>query len=529
MSNSRFILLGLMALSLAALVAQIAIDFSTENIASASIVFASSMAVLLYLMWTSALQTHPLSTFAVFGFCVTTQLGALLGQTAYGTSLADNLRQPMETFALLAGFQLLAMCTHTAHRWLLPAPEADKGSLVRRSLQAAGLYGTPSTGVLWFVGCVGLIALVLGGGREGTFGKVMQGLSFLTWAPFLIPMYLIQLGEAYSSWHKQWPFLLFFAMLIVLLGLATNARGGMLAGFVTIALFSLLGGLRSVEAVSAKRLWRAGLIGLVLAAIAIPLSDLATAMVVARKARGNISAVQMVQQTLHYWQRPDEIQAYRERAEADTLRGYDEFYFENPLLARLVETKFHDNALYFASTLTASDSDLLAQTTADFMWVVLPDPVIKRLGVDVDKKDLEFSMGDYLSHLSQGGPLGGRRTGSMLAQGVALLGLGFAVVYIVLCFLAFAVMDVLSFRNRGGQVMLSAVGMLAIWKLFQYGITNDSLHVWVTTTIRTIPQNIVLFLLVATVARSFGMLFGGARSRAPQDLPRRPVGLRIPG
>lgn len=508
MSNGRLILLGLMGMSLLGLLAQMAIDFSTNNLASSSIVFASSMAVLLYMLWTPALQTHPLSTFAVFGFGATTQLGALLGQTAYWTSLADNLRQPINTFAVLAAFQLLALLAHTGYRWLMPPPAAGGGSLPRHLLRKAGLYDTPSTGVLWFLGYVGLFAFLLGSGREGTFGKVMQGLAFITWAPFLIPMYLIQFGDAYGRWRTQGPFLMLFAGLVVLLGLAANARSVMLSGFVTIALYVLLSALRSMNAASGKQVFRLGLVGLVLVALAIPISDLATAMAVARKARGNVSAVQMVEQTIYYWQRPAEISAYRERAEADKSRSYDEFYFSNPLMARLVETKFHDNALYFASTLTQSDSDLLAQTTADFMWFILPDPVIKRMGFDIDKDDLAFSMGDYLSHLSQGSPLGGRRTGSVLAQGIALLGVGFAVFYLGFCLIAFAMMDLLSFRNGNGHMALSAVGMLGVWKLFQNGITNESLHAWIIDTLRYIPQNIVLFLVMITVARAFAAMVG---------------------
>jgi hypothetical protein len=516
MGYGHLILLGLMGLTFLALLAQIVIDLSTNNLAAASIAFASSMTVLLYLMWTPALQTHPLSAFAVFGFSATTQLGALLGQTAYWTPLADNLRQPIETFSILAAFQLLALIAHTGYRWLMPAPKSGYGSLPRQLLQKLGLYNTPSTGALWFLGYFGLLTFLLGS-IQGAFGKLMQGFSFLTWAPFLIPMYLIQFGDAYSSMRKQWPFLLFFAMLVVLLGLAANARQVMLSGFVTIALFAMLGALRSTQAIARKQVLRIGALGLVLTALAIPISDLATAMVVARKVRGNVSPIQMVEQTFYYWQRPAEIAAYRERAEADKSRGYDEFYFENPLLARLVETKFHDNALYFASTLNRTDEDMLAQTTTDFMWFILPDPVIKKLGVDINKDDLEFSIGDYLSHLSQGSPLGGRRTGSMLAQGIALLGVGFAVVYIAFCFIAFVMIDILSFRNRSGQVALSAVGMLAVWKLFQYGIANESLHAWIILTLRYIPQNIVLFLLMVTVARAFGKLFVGY-SRTSQDL-----------
>lgn len=527
-STGRFVLYLLMALSMGALAGQLLIDPTADNIASACIAFASSLAVLLYLLWTPALQTHPLSTFALFGFCVTTQLGALLGQTAYGTSLAGNLRLPLETFGMLAGFQLLAMLAHTGYRWVLSPSGAHGESLPRQWLRGLGLYATPSTGVLWFTGYVGLLAFLLGAGRESTFGKVMQGLSFLAWAPFLIPMYMLQFGEAYSRWRQQWLGLLFFAGLVVLLGLAANARQVMLSGFVTVGLFVLLGVMRSAQPVSGKRVLQVAVAGLVLAALSIPLSDLATAMVVARKARGSVSAVQMVQNTFHYWTRPEELANVREEQRADTLRKYDEHYFDNPLLARLVETKFHDNALYFASTLTQSDRQLLTETTLDMFWVALPDPVIRRLGIDIDKKALEFSIGDYLSHLSQGAALGSRRTGSMLAQGLGVAGPAFLAMYFAGCLLAFAAMDLLAFRHRRGQVMLSAVGMLLVWKLFQNGLSNDSLHAWLIGTVRNLPQNIVLFLLVAGVARALGALFGGSRPSV-DALPAEPARGLQPG
>ncbi|RJP72635.1 MAG: hypothetical protein C4535_00205 [Comamonadaceae bacterium] len=522
MSNGRFVLVSLMALALLALTAQLFIDFTTENIASACIVFVSSMAILLYLLWTPAIKTHPLSTFAIFGFCMTTQLGALLGQTALLTSLANNLRQPMETFATLAGFQAVAMLAHTGYRWLLNPPGREGQSPPRQLLDKLGLYRVPGTGALWLMGYVGMLAFLIGSAREGTFGKVLQGMTFLTWAPFLIPMYLLQLGERYCNARRQYPHLVFFAGLVVLLGLAANARSIIFSGFVSIALFALLMVLRNADPVSPKRVLRLGLLGLVLAALAIPVSDLATAMVVARKVRGSVSAVQMVTETFHYLGQPEALEGERQRVRDEALNKYDEFYLANPLLARLVETKFHDNSLYFVSLFSSSDSVRLAETTGDMLWSILPDPVLKALSVDVDKRDLKFSMGDYLSHLGQGGPLGGYRTGSMLAQGVALLGVGFAALYFLCCLLVFAVIDLLSYRPRGGPVLLSAMGMLMVWELFLNGITADSLHAWLGLVIRTLPQALFFFLLLAGVARFSGWLFSGSPSRGFRDRAPQP-------
>ena len=95
---------------------------------------------------------------------------------------------------------------------------------------------------------IGLLGLIFGfGGRA----KVAQGLMFLAWAPFLIPMYVMQEGSSYCSVKKNYFSLFFFMGIIVVIGIAFNARGMMLAGFMTIALFALLTAMRSTKPVVA--------------------------------------------------------------------------------------------------------------------------------------------------------------------------------------------------------------------------------------------------------------------------------------
>lgn len=523
MTNSRALLFSLMAACLLALVAQMVIDFSTVNLAATCLVFSASVAMLLYLLWTPSIHTHPLSTFTLLGFCVTNLMGALLGQTLLWTSLSQNLRQPLETFATLAAFQSVAMIAHTLYRLALnPAAgqrEADRqSSLPRQILERLGVYDVPGTTALWIVGYVGFLAFLLGSGRAGAFGKLMHATGYLTWAPFLIPMYILQFGDAYSRLRDQIIHLTWYALLIVLLGLAANTRGVMLSGFMTVGLFALLMTLRSQQPVSGRRLLRLGALGLVLSALVAPLSDLATAMVVARGARENVSAPQLVQLTWRAFTQPEALENERERVREATSAKYDEFYFDNPLLARLTETKFHDNALYFASTLTQSDVDALADTTGKMLLFILPQPVLDQLDIHIDKLDYEFSMGDYLSHLSQGGPLGSRRTGSMLAQGLALMGVGFFIPFALFCLVIFALLDLLTARGRSGHLVVSAVGLLSVWKLFQYGISAESLNAWIGFAVRLWPQNLVLFLGVALLARIPIAMLGGRAFRSLAEL-----------
>src|SRR6266851_6408324 len=146
----------LIALTVLAVPLQFAIDPSIENMASSCIVLASALTILLYLRGTSALEQHPLSSIAIFGFCVSTQLGALLVQTAALTSLAGSLYTPMYTFGTLALYQLIAISMHVVYRFFSVKKGTDPPRLIRGFLTWAGIYQTPSCGTLWYMGCVGL-------------------------------------------------------------------------------------------------------------------------------------------------------------------------------------------------------------------------------------------------------------------------------------------------------------------------------------------------------------------------------------
>ena len=508
MTQARAILIGLMALCLVAYAVQFFIEFSSGNLAAASIVLASSLTVLLYVLWTSAIQTHPLSTFALFGFCFTTQLGALLVQSASWNSLTANLRQPLETFLILALYQGVALLAHALYR-LLSNPSSQRASgLIRSVLEKSNLYVTPTAGTLWIMGLVGLISFLFSGG-QGVVGKTAQGFSFLAWAPFLIPMFVFQYGDAYCSTKKNYFFLALYIGAIFLLGIAINARGMMLSGFMTISLFFLLRAMRSTTRVSAAQVTKLSVFALLLVALSIPVADLATAMVLARKYRENASTMKLVEETVYYFQQPQMLLAQRERDKFVSLQSnYDEAYFASPLLARLIETKFHDNALHFSTRIPLQDRDRLKEITGDFLWSTLPEPVLRGLKIDVEKKDLRFSMGDYISYLGGGGEVGGFRTGSGFAQGIVIFGHFFPLVYFLVCPILFMALDLLAYRSVQGSVFVSSLGMLGIWRVFQYGISGESLQYLFMAVLRGLPQNIVLFLLVFYFARMIARMLG---------------------
>ncbi len=522
MTNRNALLLGVAVLVLAALVAQMVINPSVENVGVACIVTASSLSVLLYIYWTRALDTHPLSTFALFGFCFTTQMGALLFQSADGEAITRFLRQPGTTFGWLAAYQWTAMAAHGAYRLFSRRNERAPSALtfregpLRSLLRAIGLYTPPRPAVLWAVSVLGLFGIVFGG-IPTTVGRVFHGMSFLAWAPFLIPIFIVEFGSAYARLHRQILFVAAYAVFIAVLAMAANARGMMLSGLMTVSLFLALTALRSQARFKPKFAVYGVVLAAGLAVLSYPVDDLVTAMRIARKDRGHVDIFRMVENTLYNFQRDDLLKAERKAGQFVSLNSnYDEVYFNSELKGRLVETKFHDNALYFGSRLSGADSDRLADTTVDFLWSILPQPALDALGVDLTKKESNFSMGDYMSYLGATGKVGGFRTGSGVAHGLALFGPAFLPVMFLLFFVVFWSIDLLAYVGLSGRVSMSALGLLAIWPMFQYGICTESITGLLSNLVRGLPQNVLIYT-VAIAGASLGLrLLPFTRSRSLQ-------------
>ncbi len=461
-----------------AVLIQCIIDSSVENIACACIVFGSSLIVLLYVSWSDALETQPVSTFAIFGFCLTTQLGALLVQTILWVSLTKSLYNPLYTFLTLAFYQGIAIAVHATYR--LFTQSKPRVGLFRGVLDSIGLYQTPSPGVLWLMGCTG-IASYYASSFEGPFGKVADAFNFLIWAPFLIPIYINKLGDSYCNARLHTPCLVVHVAAVGLVALAVNARVILFEGVVTVALIYLLIGMRSNSRVHWPALAKMGAVGVLVLALSSPLSYLTTAMAIAHASRGKVPADVMIDKTIKILRRPSLIDAFRAQERAQSLYAkYDEHYISNPVVARFVETKFHDNALHFARMLTTPESrEILRKVTIESLWFALPGPIIDLLDLKIKKAKkglgLAASNGDYLYYLARGVPLGGYKTGSIFAQGMVLFGAFFPFVYALICVTLFGVMDLLTVNSDIDRPFSTGLAMMNTWRLFMYGITADGL------------------------------------------------------
>lgn len=522
---SRVISTAMIAAAVISCFMQILIDDSTDNIAGAVLALIGSFSALFYIRHSDAFETHPISTFAIFGFCATSVYGALLIQSVSLTSLTQGLRQPLETFLVLTAFQIIAIGAHICYRFFDRPSKYTAGEFsIRQLLNKIGVYATPTAPQLWVLGFIGLASVFSIGGADVNTGqnivkKIAVGFGFLAWSPFLIPIFLGQFGEKYCNAKLHLSFLTAFTILIALVGIAANARYMVVTGLTSVMFITLLITMRSKKTASIGKIAKVTLVIVLLAATLIPLSQLATAMVVVRAQRGHVSGVQILLSTIDVLQKPELIEAQRRKDKlAAYISDYDEIYIDNPLLARFVLTKYHDNALYFESKLSERAIDELGETTANLFWTLLPDPVLKLFDIHIVKKQYVYSMGDYLYHQATGGQLGGFKIGSIFGQGIGIFGWFFSIVYFGMCFISFWVIDFLANRNKKGEIVISVTGILLIWRLYMYGITAESINNTVGFIFREIPQSALIFIICYQVARFVTYFL--ATLRGPQQIKR---------
>lgn len=496
MRVSSAITLVLLLSSLAAFIAQLLIDFTTLNIAASCIVLVTSILISVYIARTNAIHTEPVSTFAIFGFAMTTQVGAMLIQSLAWSSLSNGLRQPVETFATLFMYLIVALVAHSFFRVLMKNKKSTKASY----LEKLKLYEVPSSRMLWIMGWFGVLAIFFGY-RDDVVSKIWAGFRLFIYAPFLVPIYIGLIGESYvNNKTREYFFLINWLVLLILFGILLSMRSIIFTGVMVTSLFYLLAALQSNLIVKSKQVFRLSLFFVLIFAIAGPASDLATSIQIARNSQGNRFV-----NTIKAFQDPSAIEKYKaSNIIARSYSAYDEAYIDNTILQRLVETKFHDNALYFSSNLTENNKIILADKTIDFLYGLLPQPMLDFLKIDVDKINLRYSMGDTLANLARGIPLGGYRTGSAFAQGQALFGLLFIPFYFMICMAIFYIMNLLTKKTATG-VLVSAPALLLIWNFFQTGIAGESLHSMLGSIFRNHIQFVLLYLILYWIFRIFNI------------------------
>jgi hypothetical protein len=473
---------------------QAGIDFSYDNMLSVLIAAAGISVFVQYMRLSRPFDDSPLSSLALFGFCMTAIFVSLVSQSLAWVPFVQSLRAPLQTFSMLACVLVIAVVVHYVYRKFLPLRGFSE-SLATTLITPLGAHDVPRPVLIWCLAPIGYIPMILGQAAIGDVGgKFIQALEFMTWLPFLIVAFHRRFGDDYCLLRRQAPLLALHFMVVAGFGVANNARQIIFIGPVIAALLYMIYAVQESGPMPHKSIAKIAASFCIAGLMVVLMTDLVTGMEIARKIRQGATATQMLEATWEASTDKAQLAEYRDQVKTEALfNSYDEVYLSNPLLNRLSETKFHDNMLFFALQFDdeqrANVIDLLLQKIGS----ILPQPVIKFFKVDINKLDDAHSLGDVYKDQALGLGWGGYATGSIWADVRLVGGLWWPLVAAGISLVSFMLLDTLTRNSEGLWVCPAALALT--WTIFIYGFGGESLAYKSFFYIRYLPEKILLYCM----------------------------------
>lgn len=481
------------------------------------------------------LGTYPLSTLMILGFTTTQLYFPLVFTSLEGKSIVFNLEFPYLVFLHSSAAMVVIILSHALYR-SLRRPRAGQRPTILLKL---GFFTVPTDAQVWLIGFVGVAATfytylyqptgwsVTGAASD----KAVQSLLPFTYAPFCLPF-----KRLYGSTEKPTMRLLLplagFTLLLFLVSIGRNSRGGFMVGFASVGFAYILGLLLGV--------YKARFFTLRNAILAVgafwfftgPVADIGTAMVLVREQRHDISYAELISNTLAASTDKAAIEHYRSLDAADDSgTNWDENYLKNIFLARFCNIKFNDLSLGRAEKYQEYDPRMRTYAL-NYILAELPQPALDALDLtSVDKTALKGgSIGDYLYYLTDGPPwvIGWYLTGHFAGTSMAtfgwwyllLLGVGLLPVYLLF--------DKLFLRDYNAPTAAGApsfrfslCGLIMLDIIFRFFPMEHVINIPVQL-VRALPQLLLTYLLLFYVTRLVARLLPGGRSPKRSSYVRRP-------
>ena len=374
------------------------------------------------------LENYLFSTFMILGLSASQFYMPLLFTTLENKPLIYNLELPEEVFFHSAAAAVVMVAAHSIYRFLMKVTPNRRFSI----LENAGFFTPPTHTQFWIMGALGMFSSFyvyftnpeVGQEVTGAPGdKLIQALVPFIYAPFFIP-----LGRLVGN-NQKIPkgftlVIVGYAILLFGISMARNSRGAFMFALTTPAFAYIIGLFLGVFKTRLFSFKNFAIAGFVIWLLVGPFTDLGTAMLIVRGNAKDIPPGELLMMTLETMQDKKALEARAEEGKAELLDfDWDERYLDNLFTSRFSNIKFNDSNLITYSKVGPYDPDMQAYSL-DVLLAGLPDPVITKLGFEVDKETvLEISFGDYLYILSGGyGTQGGLRQGQMAGTGMATFG-----------------------------------------------------------------------------------------------------------
>ena len=488
------------------------------------------------------LAAYPISTFMMLGYLSYYFLLPPLATFIEGKSLTNNLYHP--DLVLLHAFVclLFLIAAYTIYRrWRFF--QGLRWIVARKIYQPFGLFRFPSNLHLFLMGIIGLIAMgfqifVVGIYQNDILGisnKFLQGLYPLAYLPYVILVRTVTGPNGRIS-RKWFLILSIYTVLIVFVSMGQNSRSAFLIGAASILLayfYGLAVGLYKANAGTIRKIL---LLVFGLLVLSGPITDLALSMVIVRGKRADISALDLVAETIKVYQNKETLRSSRLDA-VGNRSFWDWWYVDNIFMARLANLKLADNSIDLALSMGKITKSYIRDIELQRVLSAFPRPIIDVFDLPVDKDLVEpASSGDFMLYAVTGNPyvLGGFRAGSIFGNGYALFGWWYPLIFSALALLLFPLEDALTTRLPISQIIqtsnewipvLAPVVIVDLFSRFFYltsaATGSESLSSLASYLVRGWLQVLFVYALIYWITYIPLKIFGRSYVELPSSLSER--------
>lgn len=379
-----------------------------------------------------------------------------------------------------------------------------------------GLYNNGSEKSIWLLGMVGFMVRVVSYSISGfSNSNVTNAVVDLAYAPVVLffPFFFEEYPEKPVYFKK--PLIWVYLVILSIVNLGANSRFEIIAPFILIAVFYFIYlvkedvDLRSI--LSPKRIFGGLLVVLLVFGIMQILSD---AILAVRNNKQDYSISQLVLITTEtaidsFGNKKEEVEQRKEPVPYSVT--WTEEYIDNFALNRYGNIRVSDEIYFYSGDLSDEDRADLRESLKNQLLCLLPTPVMRFLGVGIDKRDYIYSPATYLyykaGYCSYDDLLTRYRViTSYLPDGLAMFGGYYLILQALLFLITFWFLRGLAYIESSGKYVYSLYGIIFMNTYHYFGVNANGVFGSFAFLLRTMWESMIVFLVINYIVRLWSRL-----------------------
>jgi hypothetical protein len=360
-------------------------------------------------------------------------------------------------------------------------------------------FTPPTEKQVWLIGIISFVLWYIAYTSDlGWITKLLEGFKVFTLTPYILIAPQLYNGTKPKNLVLK---LTFWTVAIAIMGIAVNSRGLMLMGVISIFTITFM----DTTFRKAQNLQRKFILAIILTLLFSGIVTRFTiSMLAVRSIRTDISPVELVKQTIAIYNddaRYEKIKQLAIRPEQVSYSQWNETYSNNIILERIGNLKVCDNTIFYSQQIGYKNPSVKT-TMLNKILASLPQPILDLLNININKQDLEFSMGDKIyATYTQNNDYLGSFVVSSFHSALAAFGYLMYPITLVAFFMLCSLLNSLSQPNKTKRLSPLAILLAYEW----LNILNNSgglLNITSYIT-RTFWQDIILYLLLFSLTLPF--------------------------